>query len=334
MLYPLKFKPILKPKIWGGNQLQSIYRHGDKKLKNIGESWDVSTMPDNLSEIVNGFLAENTLDEIIETYLGNLVGDKIYDKFGNFFPLLVKLIDASQNLSIQVHPNDQLAYERHQSLGKTEMWYVLDAAPEAFLISGFNKPIDKTEYLQRVADNTLEEVLQKIPVTKGDVVYTPAGCVHAIGKGCLILEIQEASDVTYRIYDYNRLQDNGLPRELQTDLAVDAIDFEHWKKDKIVPELVMNQWKGVVDCEYFTTGLIKFDKKIEFDLAPIDSFFMVTCVDGSCKIKYDEDKFETAVKGETLLVPAELNSLELEPDGMAELMTVYIKNKNTDNNSN
>ena len=187
MLYPLKFKPIYKTKLWGGNRLQRYYRHDAAGVVGVGETWDVSAVRDNESVVENGFLAENTLPELIEVYLGDLVGDAVYERYGNEFPLLVKLIDAAQHLSIQVHPNDDIAAERHQSWGKTEMWYVLDAAPDAFIVAGFTRAIDKAEYLKLVSENRLEEVLQKHPVSKGDVFFIPAGCVHSIGAGCVLV---------------------------------------------------------------------------------------------------------------------------------------------------
>ena len=183
MLYPLKFKPIYKTKLWGGNRLQRYYRHDAAGVAGVGETWDVSAVRDNESVVENGFLAENTLPELIEVYLGDLVGDAVYERYGNESPLLVKLIDAAQHLSIQVHPNDDIAAERHQSWGKTEMWYVLDAAPDAFIVAGFTRAIDKADYLKLVSENRLEEVLQKHPVSKGDVFFIPAGCVHSYRFG-------------------------------------------------------------------------------------------------------------------------------------------------------
>ena len=191
-LYPLKFKPILKQKLWGGDRIQNIYRHNEPKLAQVGESWDVSAMDDDDCEVINGWLEGNSLADLVEVYMGDLVGDKVYEQYGSEFPLLLKIIDANDNLSIQVHPNDELAEEEHGLSGKTEMWYVLDAD----IILGFNRYVSKSEYIERVATGHLEEVLQKYPVKKGDVYFIPAGMVHSIGKGCLILEIQEPTDFT------------------------------------------------------------------------------------------------------------------------------------------
>lgn len=323
MLYPLKFKPIYKTKLWGGNRLQRYYRHDAAGAAGVGETWDVSAVRDNESVVENGFLAENTLPELIEVYLGDLVGDAVYERYGNEFPLLVKLIDAAQHLSIQVHPNDDIAAERHQSWGKTEMWYVLDAAPDAFIVAGFTRAIDKAEYLKLVSENRLEEVLQKHPVSKGDVFFIPAGCVHSIGAGCVLLEIQQTSDITYRIYDYNRTDADGNPRELHTDLAVDAIDFEHWKNEKIALPHQHNTLQTVVKCPYFTSNLMILTKPQEYDLAPIDSFVLLTVLEGHVTCRYG-DEYITAVDGETLLIPAEMNEMLLVPTGEAKLLETYV----------
>ncbi len=323
MLYPLKFKPIYKTKLWGGNKLQRYYRHDEAKVEAVGETWDVSAVSGDESVVENGFLAENTLAELAEVYLGELVGDSVYERYGNEFPLLVKLIDAMRDLSIQVHPNDEIAAERHQCSGKTEMWYVLDAELDAFIVAGFNQPVDKETYLHLVAENRLEEVLQKYPVKKGDVFFIPAGCVHAIGAGCVILEIQQTSDITYRIYDYNRLDADGKKRELHTDLAVDAIDFEHWRNEPIMLPHVHNELQQIVDCECFTSNLMTLTKPQEYDLAPIDSFVLLTVVEGHVTCRYADD-YMTLVDGETALIPAEMNELVLIPTGEAKLLETYI----------
>ena len=322
MLYPLKFKPILFPKIWGGNRIKALCSVTEN-LENIGESWSVSAVEGYCSEVENGFLAENMLDELVEVYLGDLVGDKIYDEFGEQFPFLVKIIDAAQDLSIQVHPNDEIAAERHDSLGKNEMWYVLDAEPDAFLIAGFNKKITEKEYLKAVGNNTLENFLKKIPIKKGDVIFIPAGCVHSIGQGSLILEIQQSSDITYRIFDYNRLDSNGLPRELHTELAVDAIDFDNWKNEKIVPKILPNTISKLVDCEYFTTNILEIDQKYELDLSKIFSFVLLSIVEGEIICEYLSEKMEIKT-AETILIPAEMDNITIIPKGKAKILETFI----------
>lgn len=324
ILYPLKFKPIAKQKIWGGNRLSQVYRHNDSNIEQIGETWDVSGMPDNESEVINGFLANNTLAELVEVYMGDLVGDKIYQHFGNDFPLLVKLIDAQEDLSIQVHPNDEIAAKRHQGPGKTEMWYILAATPDASITIGFKEPIDKETLAKKLADHTIEDCLNRISVKPGEVFLIPAGIIHSIGKGCLILEIQQASDLTYRLYDYNRLDLNGKLRELHTDWALDAIDYEHWQVEKIKPQCAPNDIANVVDHEYFTTNIMRLTKPQEYDLAPIDSFVLISCIHGHVRCNFDDD-YITIVDGETVLIPAEMNSLTLIPSVESTLLETYIK---------
>ncbi|HOV71793.1 MAG TPA: class I mannose-6-phosphate isomerase, partial [Dysgonamonadaceae bacterium] len=223
-LYPLKFNPILKPVIWGGSDICK-FKHITPLIDGIGESWEISGVKGHISIISNGELAGTSLEELLLKEKSRLVGEKIYEKYGNTFPLLIKFIDARDNLSIQVHPDDELAKKRHNSFGKTEMWYVINASPDAFLYSGFEKGITPDEYVERIKNDTFIETLKKHYVKPGDVFFIPAGRVHAIGAGCFIAEIQQTSDITYRIYDYNRKDADGNPRELHTELAKDAIDY-------------------------------------------------------------------------------------------------------------
>lgn len=324
ILYPLKFKPIAKQKIWGGNSLQQIYRHNDPNIQQIGETWDVSAMSGNESEVINGFLANNNLAELVEVYMSDLIGDKVFQRYGTEFPLLVKLIDAAEDLSIQVHPNDEIAEKRHQGHGKTEMWYILDATPEASIILGFSEPVDKETLAKKLEDNTIETCLNKISVKPGDIFLVPAGTVHSIGKGCLILEIQQSSDLTYRLYDYNRQDINGQLRELHTEWALDAIDYEHWKAEKLTPVCQNNEICNVVDHEYFTSNQIHLTNAQEYDLASIDSFVLLSCIHGHVHCEYD-DGYVTIVDGETILLPAEMNSLTLVPSVESILLETYIK---------
>ena len=323
MLYPLKFKPIYKERIWGGDKLQTLYNKNFAPLKNIGESWELSDVEGDESVVSNGFLAGNNLSELVEIYMGDLMGDHIYEKFGNTFPLLIKFLDANDDLSIQVHPDDELALKRHDSYGKTEIWYVLDADPDAQLVSGFSKPLDKEEYLKHLQNDTLEEVMKWHNVHKGDVFYIPAGKVHAIGKGNVILEIQQTSDVTYRIYDYNRTDDKGNPRELHTELALDAINFEYTENDKTLYDNKKNTLNEIIKSPFFTINYLKLDQTIARDYYELDSFVILICTAGSAKIRYNDGE-ECITKGETVLIPAELNTIELVPDELAEVIEVYI----------
>ena len=225
MLYPLKFHPIFKDKIWGGKKIQSILKKDFSPLDNCGESWEISGVPDSESKIKNGQLSGHTLNQVIREYKGRLLGIRVYEKFENQFPLLIKFIDANDDLSIQVHPEDELAWKRHKSFGKTEMWYIIQADENAELIAGFNKEMNKNLYMDHFHNGTLIDVLNREKVKAGDVFFIPAGRIHTIGKGLLLAEIQQSSDVTYRIYDFERKDSNGNTRELHIDEALDAIDY-------------------------------------------------------------------------------------------------------------
>jgi len=322
MLYPLKFKPILKDKIWGGTKLQKLF---DKQAASdkLGESWELSGYENDESVVTNGFLAGNNLVELIEIYMGELVGDKVYDKYGLSFPLLFKLIDANENLSIQVHPGDEVAAERHNSYGKTEMWYVVDADPGAELIIGFTKDCDKEEYLDALANDQVENLLQKVPVKKGDVFFIPAGLVHAIGKGVVVAEIQQSSDITYRIYDYKRVDDQGNERELHTEQALDVINFSAATNPKTPYKAVENELTELVSCQYFTTSLIKFNQALTRNYGNLDSFVAYMCIEGDFVIEYADEK--TIVnKGDTLLIPASVDEINLIPDSETVLLEVHL----------
>ncbi len=323
-LYPIKFKPVLKDRIWGGNKLKTLLNK-EGKCTNCGESWELSAVQGDISVVSNGFLKGNNLEEIIEIYMGDLVGDAVYERFGIEFPLLIKFIDAADDLSIQVHPDDKLAMERHDSFGKTEMWVVMQAEKGAKLISGFSKKVTKEEYLKNLQDKTLRNILNSEEVTGGDVFFIPAGRVHAIGSGILLAEIQQTSDVTYRIYDWDRTDASGKSRELHTELALDAIDYNYYPQYKTVYDKKLNQTVNVADCQYFTTNIIKFDKAVTKDYNFIDSFVIYICTKGKVEILAENGR-ETMKAGETILIPASLKELEIIPEGESELLEVYIKN--------
>ena len=325
MLYPLKFKPILKQTIWGGQKLSGKGANIPSPQETIGESWEISSVQEHISVVSEGFLAENTLEELIEVYMGDLVGDHVYDKFGVEFPLLIKYIDACDNLSIQVHPDDETAKERHNAYGKTEMWYIVEAEPKAELILSFKKDSNKQEYLAHLRENTLTDLLNVEKVQKGDCFFIPAGTVHAICKGCFIAEIQQTSDITYRIYDYDRRDKDGNPRELHTDLATDVIQFSEPKQHSIHYHTHENHTEELVDCEYFTTNFLKFNKEIEKDYVEIDSFVIYMCLDGNFTIVYDIDQFVKVSKGETVLVPACFKEIFLIPEKESQILEIYIK---------
>lgn len=323
-LYPLKFKPHYLPKIWGGNRLNTILRKDFGSLQNCGESWELSSVEDYVSEVSNGFLSGNSLTDLIEVYMGDIVGEKVFKKYGIELPLLFKYIDANDDLSIQVHPNDKLSKERHNAYGKTEMWYVIHAEEGALINSGFNRQVTKEEYINLLQEGRLHEVLKYDPVEPGDVFFIPAGRVHAIGKGVLLAEIQQTSDVTYRIFDYNRTDAEGNQRELHTDMALDAIDFSYIKNTKSKFEIEKNVTGEIVKCEYFTTNLLRFTQQIEKDIYVLDSFVVYMNLQGSFKIVFGEGE-EIVDMGETILVPASLESYSLIPlSGEAKVLEVYV----------
>jgi len=322
MLYPLKFSPILKDKIWGGTKLKSLFDKAAQTDK-LGESWELSGYEGDESVVTNGLLAGNNLAELIEIYMGELVGDTIYDQFGLSFPLLFKLIDANENLSIQVHPGDEVAAERHNSYGKTEMWYVVEADPDGKLIIGFKEDCSKDDYLDALDNDKVEDLLQKVPVKKGDVFFIPAGLVHAIGKGVVVAEIQQSSDITYRIYDYKRTDDQGNERELHTEQALDVINFGASKQPKTIYQPLLNEITPLVNCDYFTTNMLKFDHAVTRNYATLDSFVAYMCLEGDFVIDFAGEK--TIVnKGDTVLVPASIDELGLIPEGNVTLLEVYV----------
>lgn len=324
-LYPLKFTPIFKERIWGGDKLPSLL---NKKysIPHCGESWELSGVQDDISVVSEGYLKGNNLEELIEVYMGELVGEKVYEQFGTEFPLLIKYIDANDRLSIQVHPDDELSGKRHGAYGKTEMWYVLQADEGAELISGFNRTIDRNSYLTALQNDKLDNLLQYDPVKPGDVFFIPAGRVHAIGKGIVVAEIQQTSDVTYRIFDFNRVDSNGQSRELHTELALDAINFKHHKEGRTIYQSKLNDPVELVKCKYFTTNLLQLTKEIERDFGEIDSFVIYLCFEGTCTLQWESESIMVQ-KGETILVPASIENFVLSPiDGQeAKLLEVYIE---------
>jgi len=326
-LYPLKFETVLKEKVWGGNRLASAYnKKSDDSLK-IGESWELSAVADNQSVISNGYLAGNNIEELIEVYMGDITGDSVYEKFGNEFPLLIKFIEAQQDLSIQVHPSDDLAKKRHKAYGKTEMWYILENNKGAKIYTGFKDGVTKELYEKAIIEGGIEELLNVESVEPGDTFFTPAGRVHAIGAGIVLVEIQQTSDITYRIFDWNRKGTGKEKRELHTDLALDAIDFGQSGKNKIRIEPQINKTMNLVDCDYFNTNIISFNKPMEKEYYSIDSFVVYICIDGEFIICWD-DTSEKITKGETVLLPAMIKEVTLKPVNEARLLEIYINSEN------
>jgi mannose-6-phosphate isomerase len=325
ILYPLKFKPILKERIWGGHSLVKDFRKVGKISAKYGESWEISGIETDISIVNNGFLKGNSLTEIIEIYMGDLIGDKVFEQYGMQFPLLFKLIDASETLSIQVHPGDDIAFERHNSLGKTEMWYIMKSGKEAQLINGFKKDTDVKSYVEALNNGKLDSILNFDNVVPGDVFFIPSGRVHGIGAGIVLAEIQQSSDVTYRIYDWGRVDDNGNPRELHTELALDVIDYSAAGKTKSEYEPTLNRTVNIVECPYFRANLIKIDITLDKDYNMLDSFVIFMCVEGAFQVKYQDGKIEKVGNGESIMIPAVLKNIQLIPDGKATLLEVYLQ---------
>ena len=323
MLYPFKFKPIFKEIIWGGTEILP-FKGYPEDARAIGESWELSHVAYNFSVVANGDLAGKTIDELINEYGSQLLGDKVFKQYGKTFPLLIKFIDARDNLSIQVHPNDQLARTRHHSFGKTEMWYVVKATPDAILFSGFSQQIDADEYVRRIEDGSIMDVLQKYNIKTGDVFFLPAGRIHAIGAGCFIAEIQQTSNITYRIYDYNRLDASGNERELHTELAKDAIDYTVYPDYKTAYRSIENEATSLVQCPYFTTNLLHPGQRQKRDYISLDTFVINMCIEG--KAQFTDDKGNTLLvqQGQTVLIPAETEYLTIDPDPSAKFLETYI----------
>ena len=321
-LYPLKFKPIFKEKIWGGNKIQTVFGMDYSPLPNCGEAWVLSGYGDEISTVTNGFLAENQLDELIEVYMGDLVGEAVYEKYGNKFPLLIKILNSSDWLSIQVHPDDELAGSRHNDLGKTEMWYIADAEPGAELISGFNQEMNKELYVASLNSGKLKEIMNYEKAQKGDVYFMPAGRVHALGPGLLLFEIQQTSDLTYRIYDFDRVDDSGKPRQLHTEQALDALDFTKHDSYRTNYQPEFNKTVPVVESTYFNTSLIHFGMPVVKDYSGIDSFVILQCADGECLVEYGEGT-DSLKAGEVMLVPAIVDRIRIVPLKESKILEVY-----------
>ncbi len=322
-MYPLKFASNLHEKIWGGQKLEKIFSKKAEELKNIGESWELSAHSSNPSVVINGEWKGQNLIELVEQHKEQLVGKKVYEKYQNDFPLLFKFIDANDDLSIQVHPNDEQSQKRHNSFGKTEMWYVLDAEPNAFLIVGFDKKCSKEKYLEALEKGEVEQLLRKVPVKKGDVFFIHAGLVHAIGKGVLIAEIQESSDITYRIFDYNRKDDNGNERELHTQQAIDVIDFTTSEKAKIQYEPKANESVNIVTCDHFKTNLLIINQPKEIHNPKAESFIVYMCLNGNVEVESNDTKVVVNA-GETVMLPASVQLFTITPTKEVTLLEVTI----------
>ena len=330
MLYPLKFKAKLLPKIWGGHTIMKWYDNVPADCDNVGEAWVLSDFGDYHTEVANGSLAGDDLQDLLEVYMDELVGGKIYETFGNQFPLLMKFIDATDDLSIQVHPSDAYAMDHEESRGKTEMWYVLPSGEEASIYLGWNQQMDENIISSAVADGTLANYLIEYSVKGGDVAFIPAGTVHALRRNTIVAEIQENSDLTYRLYDYNRPGVDGKLRPLHIEKALLTVDYKT-AKDAVVthPEPSKAGVVNAVQSPYFTTNVLELHQTVQRDYALLDSFVAYMCVEGQCRVTAidceSENKAVNMQQGEAVLIPATLNDIRIEPTDHCRLLEIYIE---------
>lgn len=322
-LYPLKFKTIYKDKIWGGQKIRTYLHKDFGSLPNCGETWEISGVKSDVSVVDGGALEGQSLADLLEQYKDELVGKAVYERFGNIFPLLVKFIDANEDLSIQVHPDDELAKKRHNSFGKTEMWYVIEADPGSSLIAGFSEEVNQEIYVDKLNSGHLTDILNREDVKAGDVFFLPAGRVHTIGKGLLIAEIQQTSDITYRIYDFDRVDDKGQKRELHTEEALAAIDYKKYPNYRTNYEPKKNEDVHLVSCPYFTTNVLDYTEAVSKDYSNLDSFVIHVCLEGSYELKYKGESYPVKM-GECLLVPNSVNEVELSTSTGFKILESYI----------
>ncbi len=330
MLYPFKFKPHHFHKLWGGHTIEKWYNDVPADFENVGESWVISDVDKYPTEVSNGPHAGDSLQDLIEVYMDELVGEKVYDTFGNRFPLLMKFIDATDDLSIQVHPGDEFALENEDCMGKTEMWYVLPAKGKSSIYLGWNQQMNVSLIHAAIADGTLASYLRKYDVHEGDVAFIPAGTVHAMCKDTIVAEIQENSDITYRLYDYNRVGNDGRKRPLKLDKALKVMDFNPDNGasfQRTAPRI-----NGAVNLQktpFFTVNMLSPVRPIQRDYAPLDSFVAYMCVEGQCHVTAldceSEHKTASLHIGEAVLLPASLNDILIEPQGPCKLLEIYVE---------
>ena len=323
-LYPLKFKPVFDDRIWGGEKIRTVMGLDFSPYEKCAEAWVLSGYESRQTIISNGFLEGNEINELIEVYMDELVGEKVFDQTGTVFPLLIKFIDARDWLSIQVHPDDDLARKRNMPNGKTEMWYIIEADEKSQLISGFGKKVTQQQYLHHLQNKTLPEILNFERVSAGDVYFMPAGRIHALGPGVLLAEIQQTSDATYRIYDWDRVDANGQGRDLHTELALAAIDYNIYPDYKTRYPAQLNGTSELVSCPYFTTNLVELAQPLQKNYEELDSFVIYLCLEGGMVLKYDGDEKMLVKKGEVVLIPASVDLVDVYPVSKVKFLEVYI----------
>ncbi len=316
----IKFEPLLKQTLWGGSKIIP-FKHLDAQLENVGESWEISGVSGNETIVANGQYKGMSLNQLVRELKGSLVGEENYQRFGDEFPLLIKFIDACQDLSIQVHPTDEIAHRQGKSRGKTEMWYTLESAPGAQLYNGLKQQISPEQYKEMVADDTITDALARYEVKEGDVFFIPAGRIHAIGAGCFVAEIQQTSDVTYRIYDFKRKDKNGNYRELHTQLASESIDYTVLDNYRTDYEPVKNEGTQVVTCPYFTTAVYDLDEPMTLDYSELDSFVILIAVKGGGQLISEGEEMSFQM-GDTVLLPA--TTKEVKVEGTVKFLETYV----------
>lgn len=318
---PLKFNALLKSTLWGGDKIIP-FKNLDVQQENVGESWEISGVKGNETIVADGPYAGKKLNELVEELKGKLVGEDNYQRFGNEFPLLIKFIDARQDLSIQVHPTDEIAKMQGKERGKTEMWYLMDSDKDATLLCGLKKKISPEEYAQMVENDTIVDAIDRYEVKEGDCFFLPAGRIHAIGTGCFLAEIQQTSDVTYRIYDFKRKDKNGNYRQLHTKEAAECINYNVESNYRTDYTPVKNQGVSLVQCPYFNTAVYDLDEPMTIDYSELDSFVILIGLKGNATITDNEGNTFTLQAGESVLVPATTETLKV--DGNIKFLETYV----------
>ena len=320
-MQPIKFQPLLKQTLWGGDKIVT-FKHLDSQLENVGESWEISGVKDNETIVKEGPLKGKSLNEVVAELKDRLVGKENYQRFGDEFPLLIKFIDARQDLSIQVHPNDEIAHKQGKPRGKTEMWYLMESEPGAKLYSGLKKQITPDQYKEMVDNDTICDALAQYEVKEGDCFFLPAGRIHAIGSGCFLAEIQQTSDVTYRIYDYKRKDKNGNYRELHTKLAAESINYQVENDYRTHYVGRLNKGVSLVQCPYFCTAVYDLNEPMTLDYSELDSLVILIGLKGEGRITDNEGNEVSIMAGDTLLIPATTEALSVS--GTIKFLETYI----------
>ena len=320
-MQPIKFLPLLKQTLWGGDKIVT-FKHLDSQLENVGESWEISGVKDNETIVKEGPLKGKSLNEVVAELKDRLVGKENYQRFGDEFPLLIKFIDARQDLSIQVHPNDEIAHKKGKPHGKTEMWYLMESEPGAKLYCGLKKQITPDQYKEMVDNDTICDALAQYEVKEGDCFFLPAGRIHAIGSGCFLAEIQQTSDVTYRIYDYKRKDKNGNYRELHTKLAAESINYQVENDYRTHYVGRLNKGVSLVQCPYFCTAVYDLNEPMTLDYSELDSFVILIGLKGEGRIIDNEGNEVSIMAGDTLLIPATTETLSVS--GTIKFLETYI----------